>query len=425
MFSHEKIFEYFCDQCDKSFASKFKLDRHIKSHSVLDNGNSAKTEKLFIDKETPDDPIADQHSDDINSVCHICKKIYKRPSRLRKHMTTHEKCEMKSVLTCGECSMAFPNNLNAKEHCHRSHDDDTKAIKLKELLFVLCCEFCEAAFVDHLKLVKHKQLHQSDAKPFKCEFCMAKYETYSKLKTHKNTHANQLVKFPVQRNYMCDSTNCWKKYRHWSDLLNHRKTVHLINPSIYKCTECEKTFYQSWKFDYHKKTVHSQPVNCDKCSAEFLSVISLRVHIKKHHSDRCKGVKKATSNQQSKATERKCIDIDRFLERKDTKMFCTECGKHLSTRNNARSHIEMVHLKIRNYACGICEKLFYLKKDLDDHTRLHTAETPYQCVICSKKFRTNSMLHEHRKYVAINKYSLIFGEIFYLLLCLLFFFFFL
>lgn len=401
MFSHEKVFEYFCDFCDKSFSSPYQLERHVRSHAVARSTfTCAKCEKPFDDDVSLVEHTCEKPTGEKASVCQICSKVYKRRSRLRKHMTSHESVVVSSVLTCENCCMIFANDAIAYDHCHRQHDDNPEMIGERTVSFALCCEYCENAFYDHLKLVEHKQKHQNDEKPFKCEFCMAKYDTYSKLKTHRNTHASQIVQFPVQRNYMCDRLNCWKRYRHWSDLLNHRKTVHLINPSIFKCTVCTKTFYQSWKLDYHRKTYHGESYTCTMCSTLFTSIIRYKNHVKKRHSDGAdESVDKKANRKRQRTSNQPTTDIEQYLRTENEKMFCTECNKEMGTRNAARTHIEMVHLKIKKYACDVCQKEFYLKKDLNDHTRIHTAETPYSCTMCDKKFRTSSLLNEHRKYV--------------------------
>lgn len=405
MFSHERIFEHFCDKCDKSFSSKFRLELHIRVHHTKRTIRCPSCDKSFVDKSMLDEHISSKHSTrsqmDKSFTCTVCQKVYNRSSRLKKHMTSHEKPQKSNVLTCEKCLMAFANIEEIDDHFNRIHDEDDVQISKKEMLYVVCCEYCENAFIDFKKLADHKQNHLNDEKPFKCEFCMACYESYGKLKTHKNTHIHQQCKFPVQRHYMCDIENCWKRYRHWSDLLNHRKTVHLINPTIYKCSECEQTFYQSWNFAYHKKTAHCATfIQCDECDFQCRTLHSLRSHQKKQHSPDT-GISTIKINKTKPKKEtfkvRKTIDIDQYLTKIDTVMACNLCGRQLTSRNGARSHIEMIHLKIRHHACDECGKEFYLRKDFNDHKRLHTAETPYECEQCSKKFRTISLLTEHRK----------------------------
>lgn len=417
MFTHEQILEHFCNDCDKSFASKNRLEYHARLHHI----------KRGIPRNENYENLASNPSDEnaINGVgsnksasqseksftCNVCHKVYNRSSRLRKHATTHEQAQRNNVLICEQCKQAFATFEDVEEHCNRIHDDvdnENGNIISKEILFVVCCEYCESAFVDDRRLADHKQCHSNDEKPFKCEHCMACFETYSKLKTHKNTHINQQIKFPVQRNYMCDVIECFKKYRHWSDLSNHRKTVHLINPYIYKCTVCEATFYKSWDFSYHKKTVHSiSTVKCEVCQLECRTPYTLKLHQKSRHpsNDNTHGKTRATTIANKKtlktvpiARSKKTFDFDAFMRQtNEGQLICNICEKQLANRNSAKSHVEMIHLGMKHHQCKDCGKEYYLRKDYNDHVRRHTAEQPYECTICTKKFRTSSMLIDHRK----------------------------
>lgn len=404
MFSHEKFLEHFCEQCDKSFSSKFQLDRHSKVHTASQTFECPKCDKVFQDKQTLYEhsithPATDEPEKSLK--CHICDKVYARPSRLRKHMTSHEKTTSGVLSTCEQCSMAFENEEKAVYHCQRQHESCTAIVKEMRLNEAFCCEFCENAFYDISALLKHKKIHKGSV-PFECDICSSKYDSFSKLKTHKHSHQNVIGPFPVVRKYVCDVVDCQKPYRHWSDLTNHRKTVHLINPSIFKCNECAKTFYQSWKFNYHNKTVHGESVQCDVCNVILPSSISYQAHMRKHL--RGEGQKKAEEPKKPvKRAAKKGIDISKYLREENGSLFCTECNRRMLSRNNARTHIEIVHLKVRNFMCRECEKTFYLRKDYDDHMRLHTSELPFKCCEpnCGRAFRTSSFLSEHRKYVSI------------------------
>lgn len=431
MFSHERVYEYFCSECDKSFSSNFRLECHIRTHHTERTVQCSSCDKSFVDKNMLDEHISSKHSAHSQTEklleCSVCKKVYNRKSRLRKHMTIHERQQKNRVLVCEPCSMAFGAIEDIDEHCNRLHDDNLNIIE-RDIFYVVCCEYCECAFVNNQKLVQHKEIHSNDEKPFKCGFCMACYETYSKLKTHKNTHISQQVPFPVQRLYMCDVDDCYKRYRHWSDLLNHRKTVHLINPSIYKCNDCQQTFYQSWNFSYHKKTVHSNTkMKCKLCDFECKTMYVLKNHQRKMHSPyKTVATAQSTSEkelnsqlepepeQEPKITNetvrlkpkskslkvvrsKKVFEVDKYFRKSDKSMICNICEKRLATRHSARSHIEMIHFKIKNYTCNECGKEYYLKKDFRDHTRMHTSELPYECALCKKKYRTASMLNDHRR----------------------------
>lgn len=388
MFSHEKIFEYFCKICDRSFSTKLLLSRHIRMHNEQSVGT----------KSIPKPSNATNRTD---LLCKFCDKLFKRVSRYHKHLTKHEQIKSNDVYTCEQCALIFLNEVKANEHSFELHKNDVgqSTIGKRTLDHALCCEFCENAFFDPNKLIEHKKCHQNIEKPFKCEFCDNEYDAFSKLKTHRNSHAKIIVSFPVQRNYMCDCLNCFKRYRHWSDLQCHQKTAHLINPTIYKCQECDSTFYNSWQFDYHKKSIHSKPSKCEICDRTFQHLMQLKTHIRRVHRKSAKEKTTCSDGNKKRKLKRLTIDINQYLNVENEKLNCKECGKFLPSKNNARSHIEMVHLKIKNHDCSLCGKGFYLRKDYEDHVRVHTNDTPFQCGQCNKKFRTSSLLSEHRKFV--------------------------
>lgn len=417
MFSHERLFEYFCDRCDKSFSTKAQLDRHIKGHNSTPHFDCSQCDSTFESRSKLDEHMSIKHMMTAPSKsleCSICDKIFVRASRLRKHMTTHEIHETNLTITCTPCSMVFADDERAAEHCQQEHEASIEMMIEKSLDEAYCCEFCENAFFSIAVLMEHRKQHTS-TQPYECHLCSSTYDSFSRLKTHKQSHANANSAFPVVRKYVCDDPNCYKPYRHWSDLTYHRKTVHLINPSILKCGDCGKTFYQSWKLSYHCKSVHGEPMQCDMCDVTVPNAIRLQAHKRRHH-----GKGKATHTKPPKRpssartatkvptpaattqTKRKTpYNIDEYVRMEGDRMFCTACNKHMLSRNNARSHIEIVHLKVRKFSCKACDRHFYLRKDYDDHMRTHTAEMPFKCVEeeCGKMFRTSSLLAEHRKYV--------------------------
>lgn len=57
-----------------------------------------------------------------------------------------------------------------------------------------------------------------------------------------------------------------------------------------------------------------------------------------------------------KRTNSKMEAAEGMIDEVDGEISCKECGKLCSTRYNAISHISMVHLKVRNFHCNVCDK---------------------------------------------------------------------
>lgn len=261
-------------------------------------------------------------------------------------MKSHAVFESSAFIVCEICNASFVEDDDAIDHLRSSHETGDS----DEILFgyetydkVYVCEFCDLAFGKPEDVLLHRESHTGELK-FECAYCDSKYDTFSKKGTHVLVHKNQMSEYPVARHYVCDQENCFKSYLHWSSLTAHRKTRHLINPSIIKCPECPETFYRSWTYDYHKKTVHGECESCPICGKGFYKKKSLELHIQRVHID---DKKRTNSNMEA---------AEAMIDEVDGEFSCKECGKICVTRHNAVSHISMVHLKVRNFRCDVCDK---------------------------------------------------------------------
>ena len=79
--------------------------------------------------------------------------------------------------------------------------------------------------------------------------------------------------------------------------------------------------------------------------------------------------------------------------------YYSDCISSYKTRFNLRRHINSFHLKIKNFVCHECNKLFVSKQNLKEHHFIHTGEKPFICNYseCSKCFRQASQLTIHKK----------------------------
>lgn len=273
----------------------------------------------------------------------------------------------KSMPICLHCSQVFRTMDEALVHTQLANTEGKIRVVRRSLSRVLCCEFCEEAYENRKSCIDHKNTHKNNGKPFKCSYCPANYDTFSKLRSHEKSHqAAVQYTYPIERRYICDNGNCLKSYMYWSDLSVHRKTAHLEKPTIFKCMECDGTFYSVWSFSYHKQSVHGMPYVCDVCDQTFSTVKSLKRHMGNFHKN---PEKTAEITKHKKEVIMVTAEYDKHIQKtSDNPFYCKTCDKSLSSRVAARTHIRYLHIKLRKFKCKICNKNdFFVLRDVKDH----------------------------------------------------------
>lgn len=131
------------------------------------------------------------------------------------------------------------------------------------------------------------------------------------------------------------------------------------------CNECPKNYKTKIDLLQHQR-VHDRardPFKCGTCGQYFRTRSNYNTHQKTHT---VKGPQK-----------------------------CTICDKIFV---NLRSHIQMVHQKIRQHICNICDKAFGKKSGLDRHIiTVHEKMRCWVCDLCEKSFGEKAQLFRHRK----------------------------
>ncbi|KAK2708160.1 zinc finger protein 239-like [Artemia franciscana] len=75
---------------------------------------------------------------------------------------------------------------------------------------------------------------------------------------------------------------------------------------------------------------------------------------------------------------------------------CEYCKISFVTRANLYRH-KKIHTGDKPYKCPQCKKCFSQGQYLKDHIRVHTREKPYECKICHKKFAKSCNLTVHKR----------------------------
>mmetsp|Transcript_29068 Transcript_29068/g.113034 ORF Transcript_29068/g.113034 Transcript_29068/m.113034 type:complete len:246 (-) Transcript_29068:95-832(-) len=75
---------------------------------------------------------------------------------------------------------------------------------------------------------------------------------------------------------------------------------------------------------------------------------------------------------------------------------CPQCNKRFSIKPNLKRHILTVHEKLRPYSCTHCGKAFGLRENYEKHVKMvHEKRKPLRCSQCSRDFTTKGSLQRH------------------------------
>ena len=81
---------------------------------------------------------------------------------------------------------------------------------------------------------------------------------------------------------------------------------------------------------------------------------------------------------------------------------CTKCGKEVSVNYLGRHYQRYHTLTAKTFPCNLCDKIFYEKLRLNQHTRARHNDNPdlipneNLCIECGKTFISGERLREHK-----------------------------
>jgi DNA-directed RNA polymerase subunit RPC12/RpoP len=222
------------------------------------------------------------------------------------------------------------------------------------------------------------RLHNGEPLP-KCPVCQKIFKSMSSINAHMKNHSGEW--------YLCKI--CPKLF---SDKATYNQHVQIHKGNAYKCKTCGETFSTKSLVKQHGLRVHinEKRYACNLCSKRFRYKTSVAVHLKnktcqKTTTYRCCKCRK-TFKYQSKLDmhkEIKCIDFK-----------CTVCSKLFYTRRRLIEHMK-IHSEVKQYRCKQCGREFSQWGSLTNHIRWHTRRV--DCMFCSATFTSNKELRDHFK----------------------------
>ncbi|XP_059203373.1 zinc finger protein 91-like [Centropristis striata] len=226
----EKAFS--CSMCEKRFAKKTYLTRHIRCH-------------------TGEKPYS----------CSICDKRFVRKSQLNHHMMTHTK---EKPYSCSVCSKGFTGSGDLVRHM-RIHTGEKP----------YSCSLCSKGFTGSGDLVRHMRIHTGE-KPFSCSVCSKGFNGRRDLEKHMRIHTGE-------KPFCCSV--CGKVFTERGNLERHMR-IH-TGEKPFSCSVCSKGFTERGNLERHMR-IHTgeKPFSCSVCSKGFTERGNLEKHMRIHTGEK-------------------------------------------------------------------------------------------------------------------------------------------
>ena len=184
--AHTKRFP--CDQCDKVFSEKSRLQVHYRIHNgekpyVCEDCGFSCTQKdnLRIHKEFKHPKTGRQEK---KFKCNICSATFLTHGNLKRHELTHTNQKEYVCETCGKC-FRDPGTLRQHTFSHGTPD--------------YLCDICDQKFTSPLYLSRHMvRVHPTDGvQPLTCGICHKGFSLKHQLEEHiEYVHENKKHRCP-------------------------------------------------------------------------------------------------------------------------------------------------------------------------------------------------------------------------------------
>uniref|UniRef100_A0A3Q3A158 Zinc finger protein 711 n=1 Tax=Kryptolebias marmoratus TaxID=37003 RepID=A0A3Q3A158_KRYMA len=197
-----------CNHCPQAYADARELQRHIEMVQGHKTHQCPHCEHKSTNSSDLKRHIISVHTKDFPHQCDVCEKGFHRPSELKKHAETHKG---NKVHQCRHCNFNAPDTFTLSRHILSLHTKDLpfkckrcrrsfrqpaelkKHMKTHSGRKVYQCQYCEYNSTDASGFKRHViSIHTKDY-PHRCDYCTKGFRRPSEKSQHIARHHKDML----------------------------------------------------------------------------------------------------------------------------------------------------------------------------------------------------------------------------------------